>query len=57
MLIEKAYKDKIEIVPVTNIVEVIEHSLVGPQKSKIVEKLQNLTNLNLNVDLPDVVPA
>jgi Lon-like ATP-dependent protease len=57
VLIEDAYKDKIEIVAVTNIVEVIEHSLVGPKKSKIVEKLQNMKNLNLNIDIPDVVPV
>lgn len=57
VMIEEAYKDKIEIVAVTNIVEVIEHSLVGPKKSMIVEKLQNMMHLNLNVDLPDVVPA
>ncbi|WP_406661180.1 ATP-dependent protease LonB [Methanolobus sp. ZRKC3] len=57
VMIEEAYKDKIEIVAVTNIVEVIEHSLVGPKKNMIVEKLQNMMNLNLNVDLPDVVPA
>ncbi len=57
VLIEEAYKDKIEIVPVTNIVEVIEHSLIGPEKSKIVEKLQNMKSLNLDIDIPDVVPA
>jgi Lon-like ATP-dependent protease len=57
VLIEEAYKDKIEIVPVTNIIEVIEHSLVGPEKNRIMEKLQNITNFRLNLDLPDVVPA
>ena len=57
VLIEEAYKDKIEIVPVTNIIEVIEHSLVGPEKNRIMEKLQNITNFRLNLDMPDVVPA
>ncbi|WP_340817797.1 ATP-dependent protease LonB [Methanolobus sp. WCC4] len=57
VLIEEAYKDQIEIVPVTNIIEVIEHSLVGPEKSNIVEKLKNLSNLKINPDMPDIVPA
>ncbi|MDW7731688.1 MAG: ATP-dependent protease LonB [Methanolobus sp.] len=57
VLIEEAYKDKIEIVPVTSIIEVIEHSLVGPDKNRIVEKLQSLANFKLNLDLPDVVPV
>jgi Lon-like ATP-dependent protease len=57
VLIEEAYKDMIEIVPVTNIIEVIEHSLVGPEKNRIMEKLQNITNFRLNLDMPDVVPA
>jgi len=57
VLIEEAYKDKIEIVPVTNIIEVIEHSLVGVDKQRIVEKLSKLTNLKLNLDIPEVVPT
>ncbi|MDP2216456.1 MAG: ATP-dependent protease LonB [Methanolobus sp.] len=57
VLIEEAYKDKIEIVPVTNIIEVIEHSLIGPEKNRIMEKLQNITSFRLNLDMPDVVPA
>ncbi|MBN2110233.1 MAG: ATP-dependent protease LonB [Methanosarcinaceae archaeon] len=57
VLIEEAYRDKIEIVPVTTIIEVIEHSLIGPDKSRIVEKLQSLANFKLNLDLPDVIPV
>ncbi|WP_407356752.1 ATP-dependent protease LonB [Methanolobus sp. WCC5] len=57
VLIEEAYKDIIEIVPVTNIIEVIEHSLVGPDKNRIVEKLKNLSNLKVSADMPEVVPA
>jgi Lon-like ATP-dependent protease len=57
VLIEEAYRDKIQIVAVTNIIEVIEHSLVGPEKNRIMEKLQNITNFRLNLDMPDVVPA
>ncbi|MDG6243827.1 MAG: ATP-dependent protease LonB [Methanolobus sp.] len=57
VLIEEAYKDIIEIVPVTNIIEVIEHSLVGPEKNRIVEKLKNLSNLKVSADMPEIVPA
>ncbi len=56
VLIEEAYKDMIEIVPVTNIIEVIEHSLVGPDKNRIVEKLRNMSNLKI-VEMPEIVPA
>jgi len=44
-------------VPVTSIIEVIEHSLVGPEKNRIMEKLQSITNFKFNLDMPDVVPA
>nr|WP_321497888.1 ATP-dependent protease LonB [uncultured Methanolobus sp.] len=57
VLIEEAYKDKIEIVPVTNIVEVIEHSLVGPEKNRILEKLKSLSSLKTGTEMPEVVPV
>ncbi|MDK2825120.1 Lon-like ATP-dependent protease [Methanolobus vulcani] len=57
VLIEDAYKDKIEIVPVTNIVEVIEHSLVGPEKERILEKLKSLSSLKTGTEMPEVVPV
>ncbi|WMW25484.1 ATP-dependent protease LonB [Methanolobus sediminis] len=57
VLIEDAYKDKIEIVPVTNIVEVIEHSLVGPDKERILEKLKSLSSLKTGTEMPEVVPV
>ncbi|WP_292466478.1 ATP-dependent protease LonB [Methanolobus sp.] len=58
VLIEEAYKDKIEIVPVTNIIEVIEHSLVdGPDKDRIVEKLKSLSSLKTNAEMPEIVPV
>ncbi len=57
VLIEEAYKDKIQIVPVTSIIEVIEHSLIGPEKNRIMDKLQNISNFKLSMDLPDVVPV
>ncbi|MFZ2499975.1 MAG: ATP-dependent protease LonB [Methanosarcina sp.] len=55
VLIEKAYRDKIQIVPVSSIAEVLEHSLVGPRKNTIIEKLKNITKINF--DIPEVSPA
>ncbi|MDQ1275711.1 MAG: ATP-dependent Lon protease [Euryarchaeota archaeon] len=55
VLIEKAYREKIQIVPVSSIAEVLEHSLVGPRKNSIIEKLKNITKLSF--DIPEVSPA
>ncbi|MDK2892395.1 ATP-dependent protease LonB [Methanohalophilus sp.] len=49
VLIEDIYKDKVEIIPVTTISEVIEHSLVGSKKDKILKKLRDLTDMKFNV--------
>ncbi|MGP8336875.1 MAG: ATP-dependent protease LonB [Methanosarcinaceae archaeon] len=59
VLIEDAYKDIVEIIPVSNITEVIEHSLIGSDSEKkgIIDRLKKLTNIKLNIDIPDVVPA
>jgi len=58
VLIEDMYKDMVEIIPVSDITEVIEHSLVGSESVKkgIVDKLKKMTNLKINLDIPDVVP-
>jgi Lon-like ATP-dependent protease len=55
VLIEKAYREKIQIIPVSSIAEVMEHSLVGPRKNTIIEKLKNITKLSF--DIPEVSPA
>ncbi|MHC1757559.1 MAG: ATP-dependent protease LonB [Methanosarcina sp.] len=55
VLVEKAYREKIQIVPVSSIAEVLEHSLVGPRKNTIIEKLKNITKLSF--DIPEVSPA
>jgi ATP-dependent Lon protease len=49
VLIEDYYKDKVEIIPVTTIAEVIEHSLVGEDKAGIVEKLKNMSNKKIDL--------
>ncbi|MDD2295005.1 MAG: hypothetical protein PHW61_03665, partial [Eubacteriales bacterium] len=55
VLIEEEYRKKIQIIPVSTIAEVMEHSLVGPMKNGIIEKLKNLTRLN--IEIPDVSSA
>lgn len=55
VLVEKAYREKIQIIPVSSIAEVMEHSLVGPRKNTIIEKLKNITRLSF--DIPEVSPA
>ena len=55
VLIERAYRDKIQIIPVSTIAEVMEHSLVGPRKNTIIEKLKNITKLSF--DIPEVSPT
>ncbi|MBW6470258.1 MAG: ATP-dependent protease LonB [Methanosarcinaceae archaeon] len=59
VLIEDTYKDMVEIIPVTNISEVIEHSLIASDSEKkgIADKLKKLTSIKLNLDIPDVVPV
>ncbi len=55
VLVERAYREKIQIIPVSSIAEVMEHSLVGPRKNTIIEKLKNITKLSF--DIPEVSPA
>ncbi|MCS3923272.1 ATP-dependent protease LonB [Methanosalsum natronophilum] len=57
VLIEDHYKELVEIIPVSTITEVIEHSLVGKEKTTIINKLKKVTHLQLNLDIPEVVPA
>jgi Lon-like ATP-dependent protease len=59
VLIEDEYKDKIEIIPVTKIEEVLEHSLVGIEKAGFIARLKQLAakTTKINIALPDTVPA
>ncbi|MEA1985218.1 MAG: ATP-dependent protease LonB [Euryarchaeota archaeon] len=56
VLIEEMYKDKVEIIPVSTITEVIEHSLIGSSKNAIIEKLEHITE-KLDIELPDSVKS
>ncbi|OJH48716.1 ATP-dependent protease LonB [Methanohalophilus portucalensis FDF-1] len=57
VLIEEAYKDQVEIIPVKTISEVIEHSLVGTNKEGIREKLKELTDMKVDLEIPESVPG
>ncbi|RNI09208.1 Lon-like ATP-dependent protease [Methanohalophilus halophilus] len=57
VLIEEAYKDQVEIIPVKTISEVIEHSLVGTKKEGIRDKLKELTDMKVDLEIPESVPS
>jgi Lon-like ATP-dependent protease len=64
VMIEDEYKDKIRIIPVSNITEVLDYSLVGNEKKKLIERIQKaaqvpLLTLNLSDNIsstPTPVP-
>jgi Lon-like ATP-dependent protease len=64
VMIEDEYKDKIRIIPVSNITEVLDYSLVGNEKKKLIERIQKaaqvpLITLNLSDNIsstPTPVP-
>ena len=43
VLIEDRYKDKVKIIPVVSIEDVLEHALVGKMKKKFIEKIKSFT--------------
>ncbi len=43
VLIEERYKDKVKIIPVVTIEDVLEHVLVGKLKKKFIEKIKSFT--------------
>jgi len=45
VVLEKKYEDKIEIVPVENLGEVLEHALLGENKDKLLDKLASLLEI------------
>jgi Lon-like ATP-dependent protease len=57
VLIEDEYKDIIKIIPVTNIEEVLEHSLVGREKEGFISTIKKLTlRTRFNIILPEPKP-
>jgi Lon-like ATP-dependent protease len=49
VLIEERYKNKIEVIPVSTLSEVLEHTLVGKGKKSLLDKMQKITNI-----VPDI---
>jgi Lon-like ATP-dependent protease len=47
VLIEEKYKDKITVIPVATLPEVIEHALVGPRKEELLRKLKEMKPLEI----------
>ncbi len=57
VLIEDEYKDTIKIIPVTNIEEVLEHSLVGREKEGFISTIKKLAlRTRFNIVLPEPKP-
>lgn len=58
VLIEDEYKDVIKIIPVTDIEEVLEHSLVGREKEGLIAILKKLAmRTKFNIPLPEPKPV
>lgn len=53
VLIEKRYMDKIEIIPVSTLTEVLEYALVGPKKEAFIKKLKQ----NKIEKIKDFIPS
>ncbi len=58
VMIEDEYKDKIEIIPVSNITEVLDKSLIGPEKKKLIKIIKKSYAFpKLNLGLTDNIPV
>jgi len=58
VLIEDEYKDIIKIIPVTNIEEVLEYSLVGREKEGFISAIRKLASrTRFNIVLPETKPV
>ena len=57
VLIEEEYKDKIRIIPVSNIEEVLEHSLVGGEKEGLIGTLKKFASrTKFNIPITETKP-
>jgi len=54
VLIEERYKDKVKVVPVLTIEDVLEHALVGKLKKKFIEKIKSFTT-GVEMKIPEGV--
>jgi Lon-like ATP-dependent protease len=53
VLIEEIYKDKVKIVPVSNISEVLEYALVGKMKETFLDKIRNFRMDKMGIGIFD----
>ncbi len=53
VLIEEIYKDKIKIIPVSNIGEVLEYALVGKMKESFLDKIRNFSMDKMGIGIFD----
>ncbi len=53
VLIEEIYKDKVRIVPVSNISEVLEYALVGKMKASFLDKIRNFSMDKMGIGIFD----
>lgn len=56
VLIEDAYKEQIEVIPVKNIGEVLEHSLLGMHKQGFLDKIRKIA-YDIKQGLPEITPS
>jgi len=58
VLIDEAFKGKIEIIPVSNISEVFEYAMMGGQRNRLIEKLKRFaTDKKIGISLPESIPT
>ena len=51
VMIEEKYKNKIEIIPVETMNDVLEHALIGSGKKGLLDRMQKITNMVPNIGL------
>ncbi|MFO8110723.1 MAG: ATP-dependent protease LonB [Thermoplasmata archaeon] len=56
VVLERRYEDKIEIIPVDNLGEVLENALIGENKKKLLEKLRSLLEIK-SIPIPTDQPT
>lgn len=53
VLIEEVYKDKVKIIPVANISEVLEYALIGKMKESFLDKIRNFSMDKMGIGIFD----
>jgi Lon-like ATP-dependent protease len=53
VLIEEAYKERVKIIPVSNISEVLEYALSGKKKESFIDKIRNFSVDKMGIGIFD----